>query len=760
MADAHTTSIRRTAALFVALGAYALIGQTVLLRQFLAVVQGNEMAVGLLWTAWFAGIAGGASLAGRSADRLRRKTLWGVAVFLSGALLPPASLVAIKLLPLIFPALPGLAPGWSAVVVAALWCSPVGFWIGAVFAYFAAWHGRDELIVGRLFIWEAVGSLAAGLFFAFVLAPYVPPSGAIAVAVGVLSLGLAWWSLPRIGGWIGAVGAVLVALFVLSSADDRVEQDMERLRFAALQTGAQFEKAIQTRYQNAVFAGAGRQTQLYGDGGYLDSFPDPYVHRQEAALLLAQQPQAEKIVLLGGGLTGLGAALLAGSHVRQLDLVHLDADLSREILARLPDEEFRTLAGPRVHWQTMDVRRFVKQRTTAYDLAAIVAPDPSTAWLNRLYTVEFFREVRELLTERGVLALTLTGADNLIGEEVGPYLGSIESSLRQVFPQVLALPGDTTHLFAAKRAGVLGAEAKLLKERYLSAFDGPPAVPPEVIDLWVVPERIAAMQRELAAYPVRLNHDLRPVSYLAFLRVWDKFSGGGIGGFVKWLNATGDAFWWTVWAVVCLFAAFAPLPGAPGRARQRYALTAVVTSGYVGMTAVIVASIAFQSLFGQMYQKIALLIAAYMGGLAAGGVWATRRVHRPGADPLRVLLIGDASLAGVGLLMTAFLWWVGDKAGVLSQALLVLLVAATGAAAGTAFPTAAALLAGSGVGAGRRAGIVDALDHLAAMIGAATVGVVLLPAIGLPGVCLQWIALKSAGLAGGLLVKKGRGNAT
>ncbi|HPQ69844.1 MAG TPA: hypothetical protein PKW95_12015 [bacterium] len=760
MANALTTSTRRTAALFVALGAYALIGQTVLLRQFLAVVQGNEMAIGLLWAAWFAGIAIGATLWGRLADRLRRLSFWSATVFLSGAVLPPASLIAIKLLPLIFPVLPGLVPGWSAVAVAALLCSPVGFWIGAVFAYFAALHGRDERIVGRLFVWEAVGSLAAGLFFAFVLVPRVPPSGAIAVAVGVLLLGLAFWNLPRVGGWIGAAGVVLTALFVLGPADDRVEQRLERYRFDAQQTGAQFDEAVQTRYQNAVFARAGQQAQLYGDGGYLDSFPDPFVYRQEAALLLAQQPRAEKVVLLGGGLTGLGAALLAAPHIQQVDVVHLDAQLSREILARLPDEDFRLLAGPRVHWRTMDVRRFVKQRDAAFDLAVIVAPDPSTAWLNRLYTIEFFREVHERLSERGVLALTLTGADNLIGEEVGPYLGSIEYTLRQVFPYVLALPGDTIHLFAAKGEGVLSGEVAQLRERYLSAFDAPPDVPPEVIDQWVVPERIAAMRRELAAYPGRLNRDLRPVSYLAFLRVWDRFSGGGIGGFVKWLNATGDAFWWTLWVIVCLLTALVPLPGARNGARRRYALTAVATSGYVGMAAVIVASIAFQSLFGQMYQKIALLIAAYMGGLAAGGAWATRRAHRTGADPLNVLLVGDAALAGVGLLMTIFLWWIGDRAGALSQILLVLLVAATGTAAGTAFPTAAALLAHGGVGAGRRAGIVDALDHLAAMIGAATVGVVLLPAIGLPGVCLLWIALKSAGLAGGLIVKKGRGNVT
>lgn len=755
MSDHYSISKGRTAALFVALGAYALIVQTALLRQFLAVIQGNELVIGLLFGAWFAGIAVGAALFGRLVDRLRRLSMWIALIFLSGALLPPAALIAMKLLPRIFPALPGLVPGWSAVAAAALLCSPVGFWIGAVFAFFARLNDRDERIVGRLFVWEAVGSLLAGLFFTFLLAPFVSPTGTVVAAVGILLVGLAAWQWRRSGGWLGVAGALLAVLFVLGPWDDRAEQRLEKIRFDAHHTGAQFEIAIQTRYQSAVFARTARQVQLYGNGGYLDSFPDPYVHQQEAALLLAQQPDAARVALLGGGLTGLGAALLAGPHIEQLDIVHLDAQLADEILARLPAADRRALTESRVRLHRVDVRRFAKRQAEPYDLIVVVAPDPSTALLSRLYTLEFFREVKALLSEHGVLALSLTGAANLVGEEVGPYLSLIDHTLRRVFPHVLVLPGDTIHLFAARRDDVLSADVARLQARYAAAFSAPPPVPPAAIGLWVVPERIARLQRELAAIPGRVNHDLRPASYLAFLRVWDQFAGGGLRGIIKWLAATGDAFWVLVWAVVCLAIALAPHIGSSQRARERYGLLSVFTSGFVGMAAVIIASIAFQSLFGQMYQKVALLIAAYMGGLAAGGYAATRRAHRPDAEPVRIMLKGDALLVGAGVLLLVFLQVVGDRAGVMSQVMLVLLVAGTGAAAGTAFPAAAALLERSGVSAGRRAGVVDALDHLAALLGAISVGVVLLPVLGLPGACLLWIALKTACLAGGWTVEKG-----
>jgi spermidine synthase len=285
-----------------------------------------------------------------------------------------------------------------------------------------------------------------------------------------------------------------------------------------------------------------------------------------------------------------------------------------------------------------------------------------------------------------------------------------------------------------------------MKQRYVDDFDGRPPLPPAVIDQWVVQARMARIKQTLDTASSELNRDLHPVSYLAFLRVWDQFAGGGFARGLRALVGVPAWAWVLALAAVCGLTLLAPRLGARTQAASRYALASVATSGFVGMTVTVLAVLTYQSLFGQMYEKVALLVAGYMAGLALGGWWTTRRL-RKGIVAARLLAAGDLALAACGALFLAYLLLSQDRVGWTREAFLLALVVLSGACAGVAFPAAAAVLAGQGVGLGRQAGRVDAVDHFAALTGALTVGVVLLPAVGLPAVCAMWIAVKISSFA-------------
>ncbi len=55
---------------------------------------------------------------------------------------------------------------------------------------------------------------------------------------------------------------------------------------------------------------------------------------------------------------------------------------------------------------------------------------------------------------------------------------------------------------------------------------------------------------------------------------------------------------------------------------------AIVTTGFTGMAFSMALILAFQSLFGYVYQMIALLIASFMVGLAIGSIVMTRIMSR------------------------------------------------------------------------------------------------------------------------------------
>lgn len=744
-----TTGISlRLAILFGSLGAYALIAQTVLLRQFLTGVGGNELALAFFFGVWFVGIGVGAECGGRTGENKGGDgSLGGLVVV--GAALAPLLLLAMKLAPgwLLED---GGVTDWRSAGAAALLVLPQGFWIGFAFPRVARHGAADAQVIGRLFVFEALGSALAGLVFSFVFALWVSPLGG-ALAGGALLIvgwGVAQWPSGR-GRKAVAAGVTCLVLGV-SPLGQAWEQRVEAARFKAQNTGSQFVGSLQTRYQNVAFAKAGDQTQLFGNGTYLDSFPDPYFYRQEAALLFAQHDSPRRVLLLGGGLTGLAADLLASPVIERLDVVELDARLSEAVLAYLPAAERARLDDPRLRILRGDERRYLRDTAARYDLAVVVAPDPGTALAGRLYTVECFRELAAHLGADGALVLSVTGASNYMGEEVGQYLAAVEKTLSSVFPSVLVLPGDTTYLVANQKPGSAAAEPARMKRRYADAFGGIPPLPPEIIDLFVVPERIAAARAALEDVDAALNTDLRPVAFLAYLRIWDQFSGGGLATMLRHVAQTGIGFWLALWLVVAVSVVAFPALGARGAAGARYGLASLATSGFGAMAMVIVVSLAYQSLVGLMYQMVALLFGVYMAGLGFGGWVATRALGR-GVKPAWVLMIGDTSFVLTATILAFYLPLATGAGAAITQVVLFALLAWAGVGAGFAFPCAAEELARRRVSVGRRAGRVDAIDHLAALAGSWIAGLWMLPTVGLTAVLWVVAALKLASAVAGVI---------
>jgi len=63
-------------------------------------------------------------------------------------------------------------------------------------------------------------------------------------------------------------------------------------------------------------------------------------------------------------------------------------------------------------------------------------PEPTTAGLNRLYTVEFFGEARRALNGNGMIVMTLPASFGYVGKRLRTANGAIVSSLGAVFRTV------------------------------------------------------------------------------------------------------------------------------------------------------------------------------------------------------------------------------------------------------------------------------------------------------------------------------------
>ncbi len=176
----------------------------------------------------------------------------------------------------------------------------------------------------------------------------------------------------------------------------------------------------------------------------------------------------------------------------------------------------------------------------------------------------------------------------------------------------------------------------------------------------------------------------------------------------------------------------------------------VATTGFAGMTASLVVIFCFQSLYGYVYHWIALLVASFMVGLGAGGLWMTRRLRQKPAE--RFTLLGlELALVVFWLILPLMLIALGSLANrsallALAQATLLLLNVLAGCLVGAQFPLVSGMWLPNGVSGLRGAGRLYAYDLLGAFLGSILVSVILLPNLGIPQTCLAVAVLKCSSL--------------
>ncbi|MFA5141295.1 MAG: hypothetical protein WC728_18900, partial [Elusimicrobiota bacterium] len=511
-------------------GAFAQAAQALMGRAMLAAFQGNELDLGLFYAFWLLGIAAGSLGAARGAGRLRRPA----AAFSAAAVfLPAAAAFGVLLLALcrrfigIPPSQPvplGATAFWGLLATA-----PMGLGVGAMFSLAcAALHSNED--AADAYGWDALGGLAGGALSVLALSEGLPSWRFLGLMAGALGASIA--ALPsedagRGGRSVGA-GWALAALALLSPLGLRLQARVDALRFRSLLPGLELVESFETPYQSVDIALLGGQTSVVSDGKVAASFPESSAPAAEAALLWAEHPEARRFLLIEGVSRGLAAELLK-YPVEAVDTLEPDGEAFTRIRPRLPAPWRQALDDPRVRVLTEDPRLFLnKAPEGAYDVIAALVPDPSTARLNRLFTREFYTRCRAALSQGGVLVARAAPSANYMGRELRLYDASIYRTLRDVFGDVRAAPGDST-LFFASDGGGLSLDTVVLAKRYGSVRPAGGLPREALLALWSS-ERAAALDAELKKGAPEANTDLKPVAYYFNTALWARLSGsGGLG---------------------------------------------------------------------------------------------------------------------------------------------------------------------------------------------------------------------------------------
>jgi len=786
MNDQHQLQVRLSLGVaFLLMGFSFSVTQTLLVREMLVSFAGNELSIGVVLGSWLLLEAAGSGLLGRLTTQAGRGAVpYARLQLLFALLLLPVLAIAFGVRHLMGGVL-GQGVGLLPIFLASfLLLIPLGLVDGTMFTIGCRvdeeYRRGGVATVGRVYVYEAVGGIAGGLAFTYLFIPYLHSVQIVFILAALnLASALSLVLLPsptpsgrgeRSRRRAAALALLLLFIFclalLLTPGADRIHHRLVDWQWRGYDL-AFYDNSV---YGNVAAIRQREQLTFFANGVPILTAPVPDITLVEEMvhLPLLFVPQPRRALVLSGGLGGVIHELLK-YPLERVDYAELDP-LLIEAVARLPTPLTRAeLSDPRVHIERVDGRLLVRRLVTesqgrkgageqggGYDLILVNLPYPTTLQLNRFYTMEFWRMVRELLTSDGVLVFPAPGSLTYLSPGMRDLHNALYGTLSRVFPHVRPIPGDVTLWLASPSEAVERTDVELLVRRWAAR-----GVPSDLITDFHI--RYKFDERWLSWFwsslregrPVAVNRDLHPSGLLYGLAYWNELFSPGLMPYFHFLERL------SLPALVMPLLLLALLGVALVRLRRRWRAApiplAVAATGFGGMTADLLIIFAFQVFYGYVYQLIGLLITAFMVGLSLGG-WAMARGRRGSpdrngwAEERRRLLGLEGALLAFWLALPAALTLLyggmgGQHASAVVGPTLLLLNALAGFLVGAQFPLANEMYLRVHPELSGTAGALYAADLVGAFAAALLVSVALLPALGIVQTCLLVAALKAGSLA-------------
>jgi len=733
-------------AVLVLIGFTSVIAQIVLMRELMVVFNGNEMSLGWMLASWLFWTALGSSALGWLAVRTDRPQQLVALLEVVVAISFPFAIFLVRASKRVFQSVPGelLGPGpmlLTSLLVLAAFCVISG----GLFAVGSRSYAREagtSTFAGttRVYLLEALGSGLGGILASLVLIRYVAPFQIAALLSLLNLLGAASLMVRsrarRVVAWSALTLCFVFFMFPV------VCRRLEQTSLAHLWSGYQLVAIRNSIYGNLAVVQTEGTRSLFENGLVTVSVPDPAAAEEAVHFALLQHPAPKSLLLVGGGINGSLKQALQYSSLERVEYVELDPEVIDLAEQLFPAEWIPARTDPRVHVHNTDGRLYLKRTDLKFDVVIVNLPDPQTAQLNRFYTREFFKEVAGKLTPTGVFSFQLKAAEDYIGPELAEFLRCVHNTLRGAFPEVLVIPGETIHFLASPQARSLTLDSGELVARLRDRHIRTSYVREYYLPYRMTPDRVADLESQLQVKSdTRVNRDFAPIAYYFDVALWStRFN----RSYRRIFQTMGHLRFGPLLAVLSLvlfgLAAFVRwLPTPKGRTRMTVGF-GIAAMGFTLIGLEMLLLLAFQAIYGYVYQQLAIIIAGFMVGMALGSWWGLRReiaVEIHGRDQADIFRLAWLQFIACSAPMLFYLLLQASAARnqlstifVVSQIVFPLLALFCGLLGGYQFPVASRLFFAGAKETEGSPGTLYALDLVGSCLGALLLSSYLVPVFG------------------------------
>jgi len=734
-------------------GLFTIAAQALLFREFITTFEGNDISVGIFFSSWFLWVSFGATLVYRA--KSFAQTLLKNIEFLLLAFLPAFILEWI----LIVQAreLAGIESYtlWSIramLLLSLIINAPLSTLTGLFFPIACRWVKQNgQFAVSRVYIIEAAGSFLGGLGATVLLGLGVSSARVFFVLAFILSLSAIWVRLIKTRRWGWAFVPVFIVICLFTGADKHLSQRIRIIKWNKLLPGGELKGSFQTAQAEYLYGIYLDQWVAIRQGSTCEVLPNYESAGRIAAISLCQNPNAKRVLVIGSGL-GLCRQFLRLPHIETVNWAHCDSEYVQNINEFIPPE--LKINDRRFHALPGDIRSLLP-RDPNYDVVIINLPDATSSILNRYYTLEFYRQIKEALRPNGVLAIRIAGGENIMGTELINLGASTKLTLQNAFSKFVLVPGEDTWFIASDSENITG-EPGTLRDRFTQIKGASYVFPPQALLSVYLPDRAAVALENYSSADLPkdmlINRDSRPLTHLWSLLLAAKQSGAPVTRLVKYLALAGPlVFVVPILVFIVLRAVYISSTGGnvktegfgDGRSLYKHsknhpqaALEAatsfdssflIFSAGLVGIGVVIVLMYLYQTRFGSLYLYIGIISSLFMVGLTTGAALISSLLARRSGHGSRVTSHVFAVIIAHTLILAAIAFCPSQQWTHLIFAMAFVLC---GLCAGCYFPLAAQQLTGSGFETGQIGSKLETADHIGASIGGLLTGLTLVPVLG------------------------------
>jgi len=691
------------------LGLLGIFAQTFIFRELTATLRANELVLSLLLFHWLFGNALGTSF-----GIPVRGIGWKFALYL---ILIPCNVFLLKIYTLAtqgtsgeFIALPKL------LLITTLLLFPFCYLSGSIFLeisrIFIGLGGKPY----KLYAADALGGFIGG-FLTFLVIARLPGvsiltvSGITGALIFVVLLRRFWFVL------------VVVLLAILAPFSNRLSEKLDQ----ALWRGFSVKSSESVYGKLSILERAGEK-YLYENGSLTVASGDSTTKEILTYPVFSQVDTIENVYIAGGIALGVLGQILEYKPKR-VTVVEMDPGIMAVAREFVPERYFE---AREVQMKLGDPRYILKHSKERYDVIELFLPNPTSGLINRLYTKEFFAEVKEHLTTRGVFAFSLTVGENYLSRFEQLMTRAIYRSMAEVFLSTSVFSAGSIIIMIGSLGGTIKEPVVAINRKIDEKLINPRFLFGKNLEFTFEQFRQKRIT-DLIEFAGRdsPNTDMKPIAYVFGLLNW-----------TRELNLSPEFFTRIAYFVYIFLVLLVLLAKILSYIifKERVFWENLLFISIWGAGAMILQLSAlyfYQASSGYLYWALGCLTGGMMLGLAFGSKLS---------GSLQNFKIWIRVIGATGVMWSLILFALSYKTSALSSLkgstlLFIFLpfMVIHGAMVGALYPQNVNWMKARGLFGDRRMGVAYTFDLIGASFGALFIGTLLIPVIGIKTNLLLWI---------------------